>query len=398
MSVFTVNFTTPHYKNADNAIALGQAWNFQNATVTIPWKDWRTFNFEISIYDDVIHDIYTQTGHLISPYDTFVHVLYRGEPVFWGPITGLDAGGDQNTIRFQCTDPGHYLDVNFIRRGDVALEPPYSTTFPDKASVPLDYRALRILKLGAEAPVDGWPVLGIGNNDNDDADETRTFGIERGQAIGQLWKDISNNTLGPDWELEPLQIQDGGINQNYVHLNTYERLETDYTDVLVWEDGAGQDNADIVWSPGGRLATHVHVLYNDNKNRVTRMNTSAAARYGVHVAWEALDSPDVTEEVAAAWGDSILEAYGHPNNFFTVAPKRDNEMSGRDVPVLHYGDDFRIGDLCTVFAKQGALRTPTISGQIREVRLVQKNETGDVRPELDVVPNTGTYETIVDGD
>lgn len=414
MPPFEIWFTTPHtYDGGDPgkpnggtpAAKIGQATRHFNARLVVPWKGWRTFDFEISPHDTVISSI--AAGHMYpypEPYTTMVYVQWRGFAVFWGVVEDIQAVAGTNRIRFSCKDPGHYLENLYVRWGNFI----YGTGFTmddrmmpptTKVSLPLDYRGLRRLRDAAyptiiESRSVDTPALGIRNGENTDADETRTFGVERGQELARCWLDLGMNTLGPDWILVPLHYEDNSSDLNYVKLNTYEVFQEDVSDTVVFQDGIGLNNSKISWNPGGKIVTQAVVVYRQQevpgiKGRVVRRNRQADDKYGTHIQWDLLDH-DVTEEVAKAHGDAILKVYSTVNQQFEVQLYPDNELSGK-IQQFNWIEDFTMGDIVTVEKKEGNLHPPPQQVQIREVRLVQEN-AGIPHQEVSVVPNLNVFE------
>lgn len=392
MASFDISFTTLHTAST-LARKFTRLFQFTDAEVKIARSNYRTAKVTVPFASPALKAI-NDTFDL-EPQDWAYlfagHFKYRGFPVFWGQCNDVNLDFPKRQATFTFRDPTQRLEQHFLNRADEALN---DSHHQDKGRIPINTsRGLKLLRDAANnlpgQDARGVPVLGIKDGINlmalpDGSVGEKMLAVERGQQIWSVWQDLAKSTLGPDWDLKPLDV-DTVTEPYYVQLDTYDFMGGQI--VGFWDYGNGNHLlSDLRVNPTGPVVTHVHLLTQDNK-RLTVADTDASDMMGIFVEWENEDFKSNFfdwQGVLQARGEAILTAKSHPTPAIAVQLRNEAELHnlGR---VPHMPDDFYIGDLVGVSGKEGYVVHQS-GGSIEVITLKQKNHTGTVLTNVDLVP------------
>ena len=354
-------------KNITPAVKLHTLTQWTDAEVSVPINDARTGKVSFSVYDRAADVILAHRNM-----GTSMQVRYRDQPVLWGPVKRT-VDFEKGVVTCEIYDPSIRLQHHYLGIGDAAL----NATSGDEGSINADYRGVRLLRDAAQNTIAqdqrGVPNLGI----IDGAAGTTNplvMGVERGQEVWSLMKQIAEGQTGPDFELEPVFDQGDA----YARLNCFDEQGADVSQVVRFSYPGNAAN--VEWAPG-LATTHAHVLDSERKYRETTAAVDSSAETGVYVRWEATDSKVVGADTAylKALADALIGAYGEPPNFITVTLRQDAGQR------RFYLSDFKVGDRVLIAAKRGFAYIE----QKMRVTQVDLEQSGPRRPtttKLTVVP------------
>lgn len=338
MSQLEVAFTSQHLPDGTPAKVLAWLKEFSDLEVTIPVNDMRTASVSISIYDPAVLQI--------KPYVNFVYVLLYGNPIFWGPMHGLEWSPKDGTVVVHATDPGLRLENHFIVHGDGILE----STGPFAGRVPIDYRGMRLLRDAADnlpsQNARNVPVLGVGDGSADTSSSAMTS-FQYGDEIWSSMKSIAEMGGGPDFLLQPNEI--AGSWPYYVTLDCFDNIGNDRT-FARFDYGFGKDNLEeVTWSSGGKFVTHAHVTDADGTHTQTFAALDESAAAGVYVSWEgsSYKVPPGDEDALLEKAKATVEAYRHPVEAVTAT------LRNEDLQTYKFFLDYFVGDTVIVEGKAG---------------------------------------------
>jgi hypothetical protein len=352
--------------------------------VVIPLNDGRTASVTMSAYDPVVEVL---AGLTQIPYAVMLKVYYRGALVFWGPVKVQSIDMAAGTVRLDAVDMTLRLANHFLRRGDLVLSGQLDENNQDQGYVEVSGAGLSALIDAAETA--SFPTLGIDLGvDSYTVDPDRSVGASRGANVYEIWQAVAA-ALGPDWELEPIET----VSQFYARLNTVDHQGSDKSAIVVFHYGVGRQNLEgLQVVEGEEYCNFAHVLDRDQKFELPVVNSTALARTGPYIRWEATDfeaanglTDAQVEDVLTAHGEDVIAAYGHPSLALTLTLPVDAEDSQR------YLDDFIVGDTVGVAGKVGFVRLPEYGYRITQVALRLDNE--QVRTSLEVVADRTAGET-----
>ncbi|MGZ6587112.1 MAG: hypothetical protein ACXVHX_22715 [Solirubrobacteraceae bacterium] len=370
------------YPDATSVDYFGRIADPIDGEVTIPLNDSRQAEVTVSLHDPMVTSL---IGHT---YARCLRAYYRGRLVFWGPVKIADVDMEAETVKFTAVDPSLRMISHYLRRGD--LNGALSASNNDQGTVSIDHIGLRLLRDAAnnipEQPARGVPDLGLIDGANDFvAAPTDLMGVHRGDQVWNAMLQLCAS-LGPDFELEPIQDTAGA----YAKLNTYRQQGQAREATVKWHYGTGYDNlAGLSFTEGTKYITHAHVLDRALIYRVTVAEIDESALTGPYVEWDATDY-DATgvpeadaERVLRAYGTDVIDAYGSP--LVTCELKLPVETGADDE--YHYLEDYAIGDTVEVAGRVGAIELRAGVHRITQVRLVQSGPENSVAPEVTVVPS-----------
>jgi hypothetical protein len=395
---------TLHYPEGDTTPAwpttvLAELVDVADGLVTIPKNDQRTAQVSLSVYDPVIGEVLARWKAFLEAmsfptdrvrleaYAMQLRASYLGNPVFSGPITLPEWRGADAKVTLHAVDHSLRLQSHFLVAGDLAGQITVSHGYGDLELSPDGYRALRDAALNLPfQTARGVPNLGIADGvDHGSFPAPLTVRVSRGDNIWTTWRDtISSTEFSPDFELEPVFDVPGA----YALLNTFASQGTDRTSEIVFHYGFGADNlADFVWTPGGKIITHVHSVDQNKRNRIDRADLDSSRLRGIYVDWHEApfaakthDDLDALEQYA----EEQVQKYGVPPDYVTITLPPDSEMNPAR-RLIRPLQDFGIGDRIRAVAKRGYMNEQ-VDGEVREIRLRQTDPTGTITPEVDLLP------------
>jgi hypothetical protein len=397
VSQLEVYLTTPHHVDGDFVVTqpaqlLARAWNFDNALITRPMGPVPAqLDISVDIYDKVHDDVKKTKADGITAYSTFFYVEWRGFPVFWGPIIEPEWGMKSARGTFRAYSNMKRLEFHQFHRGDDVIRKDNGF----HGLVPIDYRGLRMMRdAGENLPGQDYPPLGLKDGTNTGSTHTQKLQFDVGAEVLSSMDSLTANTFGPEmleipyrWNQDP---------PYYAEIQTADQRElgTDRYNSVIFQGGFGLDNLDdIRYTPGGKIATHVHAASEDGKYIETRVDPASARENGVWVDWYVSPFNVKKAEADAILGDgeaqAIIDAYSTPPKFIELDLKKDNEI-GAEVTQKYWMTDFFHGDFIRVAAKKGAIYVPDGSYRITEIGLKQEDQAAGVRQLLTVVPDVST--------
>jgi hypothetical protein len=357
--------TAPYY---------GRIADPQAGEVVIPLNDSRTASVTMSVYEDAYETIAALTQ---IPYAVHLKAYYNGHLVFWGPVKVRSGDFGAGTVRLDAVDMSLRLIKHFIREGDVTLE---GTVDADtgEGSLPISHIGMRLLRDAGNTL--SFPPLGIDDGTNTYAPESiGVLGVRRGDQVWNAMMQMQQ-TLGPDFELEPRDDSDGF----YAQLNTFDRQGSDLSPIVQMHYGTGMQNLEsLSFAEGEEYINLAHVLDKDLLYRETRANAAAIGRTGPYIYWDATDfdtshtPEDESRDVLAAHADSILNAYSDPLVALNLALSPDTPDG------YHYLDDYGVGDTIGVAGRVGFLKLPEAPYRVMKVTLTKDGEND--RQSLEVI-------------
>lgn len=378
--VTTLDYSTV---GGEGVINLGMLSNFKNASVKIPMNDSREANVTLSVYDSIISDDWFNFAGSYGVYMVMLKIYYGDNLVFWGPVVTVEGDIGAGTVTLNAVDPTIRLQHHYVRYGDAAEE---HSKIPEgnayAGQVPVSGTGLRLLRDAGENTAAqntrGVPPLGIIDGYDTSSSGSDKMTVSRGTEVWSTMKDLCAHAIGPDMDIFPITGTDGA----YARLDVHSTIGFDRTAEVVYHKGWGKDNAEnIVWTTGGTLVTHDHVLSSDAKYRKTVADTNSSALVGPYVKWDTTDY-EVKNKTAVSvlekWGKEVIIAYGRPNNSFTITPRTDIAQD------YTFFDGFYIGDTIQVAVKRGNIRDLHEECDIMQVRLLQDGAAQHCKTEIDV--------------
>jgi hypothetical protein len=383
---------------------LADLVNVSEGLVTVPKNDARTAQVSLSVYDPIIGEIldrwkafraamsFSTERVRLEAYAMQLRASYLGEPVFAGPITLPEWRGADAKVTLHAVDHSLRLQSHFLVAGDLGGQITVSHGYGNLEISTAGYKALRDAALNLSGQTArGVPDLGIADGPHDAGslhDPPLTVRVQRGDNIWTTWRDtIAGTEFSPDFSLDPV-FDDPSA---YALLNTYASQGSDLTSDVVFHYGFGGDNlADFVWTPGGKLITHVHSLDQSLRTRVDRADVDSSRLRGIYVDWHAAPFAAKSQndtDALASYAEEQLAKYAVPPDYVTVTLKPDSE-SDPARRMLRPFFDFGIGDKVGAIAKRGYMNESLV-GEISEIRLRQTDATGIITPEVDLLPVVG---------
>lgn len=353
--------------------------------VVIPLNDGRTASVTLSSYDPIIEGLAALAQ---IPYAVMLKAYYRGALVFWGPVKVHAVDSASSTTRLDAVDMSLRFTNHYLRRGDL-LSGFGELTFDDQDQGYLTINGAGVRLVRNAVNTTSFPTLGVGDGVDSFTAAAGVVGVTRGDQAWQKVTDVQS-ALGPDVELAP----DESTPQQYATLNTVVRQGSDQSAIVVFHYGTGRQNVEsLQFTEGEEYCNMVHVLDRDHKFRVTVVNSTALARTGPYVRWEATDfdatnsaSDADVKAVLQAYGEAIIAGYGQPSLAVSITLPVDTEDS------YHYIDDFIVGDSVGIAGKIGFETIPDFPYRLMRVTLSLDGE--GVRTALDVVADRSAGNTI----
>lgn len=200
--------------------------------------------------------------------------------------------------------------------------------------------------------------------------------------------ELSQVIDGPDFELEPLDREDGVFAQ----LNTYPQHQgTDRSDMVAFEYGVGATNVDaFTWGPSTEQLCNRFICAGETPEGSPTTpawmseNIDSQRMFGVY------EGNEVDTEVSAVptlkeRADNVVATRSLPINFFTLLPSiseagRDEVEYGvppRAGPPTDFEADYWIGDTIRVIARIGEVATD-LKGRVVTVGLATADAAGNV--------------------
>jgi hypothetical protein len=354
-------------------------WDYKDAKVEIPWKDTRTASVKVPFLGGVGSSLQrlVETANGLSSHRLFMYFVWRGQVRFWGPIISNVWSEEPGWVTISARDPTVFMEHANIRRGDDALDPSKDLGYPT-----VDGRGMRTIRDAVNLiPGQDYPPPGIKNGVNTCPDQDASIEVKRGDEIWSTFKGLGDRLDGPDYQFTPIAFDPFDPNYCKLDIKGPGLWGTDLSTSVVFHHGFGKKNLQNMQpNQGGKLITHAVVLSQDNKYRVVRASAFAAGRYSVWIEW--VNSPYNFKTHAqaitglSAIGDNLISLYSSPTVSYKLTLPYESEY--------HYGEDFDIRDVIYAQSKTGYQKFVSLS-TIDKITLVQKDATGEVSQELDVV-------------
>ncbi len=400
MSEFVVQITPlirpdPGYVDEADIVTVAQ---FADLDVAHTWKSFKTAKVTLLMTDPAVEGL--------EPFEFALRVLYedREEPVFWGQCNIRD-DYETGLCYLEAQDASLRMMHHYLRRGDAAID---DNPEEDKGTINADREGIQLVVDAAQNIASqntrNDPIVGIGVIDSGDRAATPRDApvvVERGQECWQVATDLGGGEGGPDIDME---TPDNLF--FYTDLATYDpgAMGTDRTsatpdtpgpDEVVLSFGLAGDNVLGPTVNPQRPTTHVHVLSEDAKYRVTAAATAAAHATGHFVDWirkgiQVDSSEDLT--VLTEFAQAHVKAYSVPLKFVTVVLRPDVVIApnfGRPSFTAPEGTrlpTFYLGDQITVRATRG-YRTLNEAMRVNGVHLTWPGWQGPALTLLDLIPH-----------
>lgn len=401
--MFKIVFTTLKYVSTDFPYSstaplvlpvevLAEPQEFEGVEVGIPLSDGRDAQFTMSIFNPALGEVVQKMGYAPRAYETGVMIWHYQRLVFRGIVVYAQWRLRDGKVTFFCRDSSERLEGDIVHDGDEARQVDNGYG----GHVPVDYRGLRVLRDAAtNTPQQngrGDPVLGVGNGPHVGGTEDVTIEVERGAQVWSSMKEIASHTIGPDFELVPIEEDDDS--ENYCHLRTWSpykgvdrTLNGDPADRVLFSIGFQKDNAeDAEWKQGGKLFTHARIFTSNNKLVITSHDDYAAGFLGHRVYTDTTEYKATNTDAIKAYADAIVGAYSLPPDYITVTLHRDDDSRS----VYRYIEHFDTGDIIMARIRKGYFDTRASEYQrIMKVTLTQENQTRHSRTSIDIVPWIG---------
>lgn len=377
--------------NRDGSINR-RMFQYSNLEVVHAFGDARTARFTAPI-DDLNALFQSNIQHFL-PLSRLVTMIYRGRPIFWGPITKPAFNFHQRTVEVFCHDPSiywknHHLDdrdaednlhplVNGVGLEELALAAePTTGEFADGA---IDTGIL------FGGPAEAYLLPG--------EEERRTMDMNRGDAIFEAIQNLADPLDGPEWELRP-------INEDYnpfdlapdpghgVMLIAREELGTDKSDSVIFHYGFGRTNlVAFTYEPDGTAVRNRAVVTDGRGRPQVAKYTGNWDSYGIMESWESAAGDDVKPAQRREKAKIIVQNYSHPLPIFTLEPTWDQGQMGSAAAVpWRYPTGYTVGDRIRAIAKCGRMEVDLI-GRVTQVTLTQLNAAENVKAQVECVPKT----------
>lgn len=380
--------TTLHYPGTDASVVTN-ARQVADGLVTIPLSDMRTAQLTLRMDDAATADVRAvESDPRRWAYRFCLRAFYRGSCVFWGPIITPELDFAAGTIKLSASGPEIRLQHHYAREGDLV-----STAFPSgipsaspwQATVTVDSDGMRLLMHAADntsgQTADGTPDLGIRDGAASTAHAANTLTITRGDEVWASMQNISGSDVpgagGPDFTVTPVT----GVSGVYAQLDCFDTMGTDLTSTVELHIGFGNGHlTGLVATPGGKIITHQHYQSADGVTVVTAADVDSRRLRGVYVDWQRAPH-DAPSAVLQTLADEAVGQYGAPPSFLTATLRPD------DGSVPAYITDWNLGDILRIVGSRGHIQNYLIDARVVTVRLRQADQTGNVQPEIDLVPN-----------
>jgi hypothetical protein len=384
MQAFDVSITDLEGKT------LTTLFQYSGLEVAIPLNGPRTARLNLSLYNPKCV--------FVRGYDRLLKVRFYGIPVFWGIIKNPTWTGSGGTVEVNCVDATIKLLMNFIREGDIVHDEGY-----DIAGGIGMWEIIEGARLSG-----GWedhdptiPDLGIaeGFSDYESPIGVATKKVERGQQIQTEIDDFAESSVGPDWELQPIDerynpngssLATAKGSRNFVEMNVYERQgDPDKWETVRFHHGWGVDNAEDATLEEGDIVNYaVAVGGKGNEKRAIARNVTSWEQYGIYGEWESGGSTGeegIEVNVRAVLRNRAslpLMTNSYPPKTFTIIPRVE---APDDKFTLRYMRDFKVGDTAYIASKKG-FQNFKGTGRITEVILTRDDASGLPRQVVTCVP------------
>ena len=373
---------------------LARLGQYENLEVLDPLNDSRTARLLVSVYDPAVP--------LLKPLARGLKVSYGDALIFNGIQVSLTTDYAAGTVEIVAHDPTIKLKQHYHRYGDEVVDKAY----------PVDGIGLRML---IESTIPEEPQLERGVLGNhilwgvDDAYRQAPKGednteppyagtpamwrrITRGDNVWDTIRNTQQTLVGPDFRFRPVDEDHPGVQGIpppgfMVEFDTYDLLQTDRTEQVLFQHGFGVDNAEnVTHEPdGATVRNYMVVVYpggersrTDDAHRALAHDEASWREIGIYGGWESATQED-TADVLAEKAKAYVKAYGSPPDFFSVTPRID----AAGVP--QYAHDYFVGDLIRAQARKGNSEV-NLLGRIMSATVQQVDAAGNTRVALECVP------------
>jgi hypothetical protein len=319
------------------------------------------------------------------------------------------------TLTLHAKDQGSRLEKNFFKIGDEAMDGKdpggkgLQWPFASTGHLSVNSDGIRLCLQSAAHMEDtrimtddnlrypAFVPLGIRMGFNHHTDSGRSITIQRADEIWQKVQELGDRTDGPLIDLVPLDISDGN---DFAVCNVYgPYLRNDLSSTIKFHYNTGLNNVrNLQPAYGGEVLSHANSVSQDGRWNVYSIYMNAGRKYGIWVAWEAMQwniklksTKEQARDSLGAVGDATLDAYGEPLIAVTVTLRRDDQIHPDDSPGVmanqfHFIDDFHVGDVVEIAGVQGP-ESFTGNYLIDQVDLQQTSDnTGEILQSITVVP------------
>lgn len=368
---------------------------FSDLEVEHKHNEGRTGRVTISMWDPILDS----PAFAIAEYECALWIGLRrpgealAETLVYGQCNVIyNFDGEWGTVVLEASDPfAGKAAHHYVRQGDLALnvDSERGQMTQDAYGISAILHAAR--NIGSQM-ARRMPVLGLDEHIvNDEAPNGPVFDLERGQEVASLISDIAR--AAPDIDIVPswawpttayatMWIYDApgdpeapGATQLGRNLDPADP-DNPVDGEVIFERGVGRDNVVSCRREPGRPDTHVHVLDDSRKYRITAVDAESSGRIGAWVAWVGarftIRRPardPITGDVAPAdtsalqaIGEMHIKAYGKPPPFVTMT-LRPLDYAGMyqyghpgwaaAMPGLDPGGSCYMGDYVRVRAEEG---------------------------------------------
>lgn len=383
---------------------IGQFWDRSGGQVSIALNGQRTARVTVSLEDEAVRRIY--------PLATMLKVYYGEKLLLHGPLTvpsfraGTQAPGETSmegvgAVELAAVDASHYLTkfhAHGLERMDDVLQAQIMARLMEHADA----------------------SHGIIRGTLDSGGVKRDRHYPDGKNIWEAIVELSAVNRGPDFELEPLDREDGVRAQ----LNTFfPRQGTNKHDTVILEYGLGRMNAaDFRYEPDGTQVVNRYILsgqaINGKVAKAYRADQLESQQlFGMHQLMEA--RPDINRvKTLREHAEGFVAAHAFPIDYFDVTPAveqggaafgyRRDPLTGEILwlgeayaipPRFGPGPDFDywIGDTIAVHARLGPVPDwdhpevhPSIDlplrGRITDATIMEIDQEGNVMVDLTCAP------------
>jgi hypothetical protein len=354
-------------------------------------NDARTARLKVSLYDPA--------AALLKPLARGLKVLYGDALIFNGIQVSLSFDYAAGTVEIIAHDPTIKLKQGYHRYGDEVVDRGYpidgigmrmliESSIPIEPQVDRDIPGSHILW-----GQDDTPHQAPRGQNNADGNPSMWRHITRGDNIWDSLRNVQQTLVGPDFRFRPVDADHPGVQGIppagfMVEFDTYELLQTDRTEQVVFQHGFGTDNAEnVVHEPDGASCRNYMVVVfpggergrTDDAHRALAHNEASWHEIGIYQGWESATQQD-TADVLLEKAKAYVKAYAVPPNFFTVTPRIDSEV------VPQYARDYFVGDLIRAQARKGYSEID-LTGRILSAAVRQEDASGNTRVDLECVPN-----------
>lgn len=345
--------------------------DFHQDQLQLAVNDIRNGSVTVSIEDPVVTLVQSMATRLKAWLNGYV-VL--NAPIF---LPDHEMGGESGTLTISATD-------------NLRLATAFTLSFAEQVGVDQsEIMALLMEAADATAAEKANGVLGHGIIRGALAASVardRTY-----YDLTNIWEailEMSQVIDGPDFELEPLDRDDGVFTQ----LNTYwPKQGSDFSGSVKLEYGVGAHNATgFGWQPTGEQLCNRYIMAGATPEGSPTTpawiseNIDSQRLFGIYTATE-VDTEITDVATLREHADAVVATRAFPLDFFTVQPAvQEGEHDG-----VHYGvpprfgpptdpdADFWLGDVIGIVAREGNLRKE-LSGRAVTVTLTTADDAGNV--------------------